>query len=1073
MAADFSRVRTNPLLDYAGVELKQGGVLLDADANELVGILDRRLRALAGDVLGRATVGANTPDAFRISLAGSGGLQIGLGRLYVDGLLAENHGAADRGQRVFDELMAEPRFSAPIPYDAQPYLPDPPALPEAGRHLVYLDVWNREVTQLEQPGLVEQAVGVETSSRVQTVWQVRVLADEAGSSASCGSPDANLAGWSDSIAPSTGRLTTGTYEVAAVTDPCELPPTGGYRGLENQLYRVEIHKAGQPGGDATFKWSRENASVGSRVGSCLSATVLELESLGRDDVSRFNTGDWVEIVDDVRELSQAPGEIRKISVEEATRRITLSSALPAEMLPTSFPDSAFPKARNLRVRRWDQKGQVLSASGGGATAVFQDLDASGSTGLIKVPAAGETLLLENGVTVSFTSAGAKGFRAGDYWVFAARTADASVELLDEAPPRGIHHHYARLALWDAGTTAEPTDCRHSWPPAGGADCGCAQCVTPESHASGQLTIEEAVRRVQETGGTVCLHTGQYVLRAPVRLTSARSVRIKGQGPATVIATPGSAFSIESSLAIAIENLAVISLGKQPAISVRSGAGIALQELVLLVPGGPDAHSAGVALSGVIAGLIIRDNLIVAPEGIRAVDPTAPEALKFLIAAAMRVEDNILWCQRQAIDFAGLVGHLFASRVCGNELLGCRDGGIGVLGFALPGASMHIENNSLNVNGPGIRCAVDGAWITNNKLTAVARGDVQATGSGISLLIGFDPNGSDQCQLLANQISGFPDAGILVNAPALDLIIKLNIIEKCGNGIVMLDAATAASLSIENNHLRDIGTARAQPPLGSFVIGIGVTRTEAATIVGNTLRRIGLQAARGIALVAGVVHFAVRSSRTLSNEIVEVGPVTELPGATQAGILLQAPYLQNEICDNHVERDSKPAQADAALWSAVTADEPDEKRPIIRAGIFTAVRLTESRTLAVNGVRAFIDEATVDLNDAGAATPRGSSAAVRGNVLAARGSAPAVSVIARGDIRFGDNRCELIGRNTAVLLRSSAAIVSSNLLRGGASSLAVSTAIERVTVLGNATSGAITVDQRSLAGTPWEPLNVRI
>jgi len=67
MGADFSKVRSNALVDYAGVELKQGAVLLDADANELNAILDRRLRALAGDVLGRATVGANTPDAFRVA----------------------------------------------------------------------------------------------------------------------------------------------------------------------------------------------------------------------------------------------------------------------------------------------------------------------------------------------------------------------------------------------------------------------------------------------------------------------------------------------------------------------------------------------------------------------------------------------------------------------------------------------------------------------------------------------------------------------------------------------------------------------------------------------------------------------------------------------------------------------------------------------------------------------------------------------------------------------------------------------------------------------------------------------
>ena len=344
-----------------------------------------------------------------------------------------------------------------------------------------------------------------------------MLGEEAGTGTTCGSPDADLAGWADLIAPSTGRLTTGTYEVAAVTDPCELPPTGGYRGLENQLYRVEIHDPGQPGGTATFKWSRDNASVGSRVATCVSASELQLDTLGRDEVLRINSGDWVEILDDVREFAQHGGEIRKATVVAGKdRHITLDKPLPADMLPGSFPDSSFPRQRNLRVRLWNQRGAVLSTAGNGATTVFQDLDDASSTGVIKVPAAGTTLLLENGVTVSFDSIGQKGFRAGDYWVFAARTADASVELLDQAPPRGIHHHYARLSLWDAGTNTEPTDCRHHWPPAGGGDdCACTQCVTPESHASGELTIEEAVNRVRETGGTVCLKAGQYSLRSAV------------------------------------------------------------------------------------------------------------------------------------------------------------------------------------------------------------------------------------------------------------------------------------------------------------------------------------------------------------------------------------------------------------------------------------------------------------------------------------------------------------------------------------------------------------------------------
>jgi len=46
---------------------------------------------------------------------------------------------------------------------------------------VYLDVWNREVTPLERPDLVELALGVDTSTRRQTVWQVRILETSATS----------------------------------------------------------------------------------------------------------------------------------------------------------------------------------------------------------------------------------------------------------------------------------------------------------------------------------------------------------------------------------------------------------------------------------------------------------------------------------------------------------------------------------------------------------------------------------------------------------------------------------------------------------------------------------------------------------------------------------------------------------------------------------------------------------------------------------------------------------------------------------------------------------------------------
>jgi Family of unknown function (DUF6519) len=656
MSGDFSRIRSNPLHDYSGVNLQQGRVLLDSDFNELVATVDRRLRAATSDIMGRSTVSQTTPGAFKITAA-AGTLRIGRGRLYVDGLLAENHGAesALAAQRLFDPLLAEPVFADDIGYANQPYLPNPPALPTTGKHLVYLDVWQREITALEQPALVEVALGVDSTTRQQTVWQVRVLASDAGS-AGCATPDSDVPDWAARVAPSGGRLSVGTYDVPPAADPCDLPPSGGYRGPENQTYRVQIHDAGQAGGSASFVWSRENASVGSRVAQMVSATELELQTLGRDDVLRLNTGDWVEVTDDVREFALRSGVLRRITINEAARRISFTDPLPADMLPAGgFPNNDLPRQRNLRVRRWDQAHQVLMTTGSGTTAPFQDLDAAGSTGAISVPAAGTTLLLENGITVNFSTVGTQGFKVGDFWVFVARTADASVELLDRAPPRGTHHHHARLGFWDVASGAV-SDCRTPWPPVGeGHDCSCTVCVTPQLHQSGQLTIQGAVDRIRDTGGTVCLSVGQYVLEKPVLLNAAQSVRIRGQGAATLVITPGTAFGIVGGVALVLEDLAILSAGEAAAISVGTVLGLTLQRLLIAVLGHAEKASAAITLSGAVIGATVRDNAILAPTGIRTgalgdgVLGNVPAPM--LLSALLRIEDNVLWCERAGVLFA--------------------------------------------------------------------------------------------------------------------------------------------------------------------------------------------------------------------------------------------------------------------------------------------------------------------------------------------------------------------------------------------------------------------------------------
>jgi hypothetical protein len=88
--------------------------------------------------------------------------------------------------------------------------------------------------------------------------------------------------------------------------------------------------------------------------------------------------------------------------------------------------------------------------------------------------------------------------------------------------------------------------------------------------------------------------------------------------------------------------------------------------------------------------------------------------------------------------------------------------------------------------------------------------------------------------------------------------------------------------------------------------------------------------------------------------------------------------------------------------------------------------------------------------------------------------PAVALECGADIQFGDNRCDFTGRVEAVTLESAAAVVSSNIVRGGGgTSLLVKAPVERVTAMGNATTGNIVVNQTALESTPWAPFNVRL
>ncbi len=493
MSGDYSRKRFNPEKHYQGVLRQQGRVDIDADWNEYVDLQDRRWRAETIDVVGRCGVPAETPDGFKIGVSG-GELTVGQGRMYVDGCMAENHGTAP----ALDATIEEPYGTAALHVKDQPF-GGPVTIPPQVRSLVYLDVWRREVTYLQAPDLIEPAVNVDSTTRNQTAWQVRILGG-IPAEVHCKTSLEDIPGWPAANRPSTARLTTTTVAVTTDPDPCLVPPTGGYRGLENHLYRVEVHSATNT--TAKVKWSRENAHVSTTIVEILAGrTTVRVDSLGRDNVLRFKTGDWVEFTSDGREFAGLPGEMRKVTVDDTNKTLTFSQALPIAEFPQGVPE----ETDHLRVIRWDQSGIVRKPDGSQLVNLELTTD-----GLIELSVANPSFVLEHGVQATLTVQAGGTARSGDYWCFAARTADADIDRLNAAPPLGLYHHYCHLAIIEAD--GDIHDCRTVFPPLTELTPGCCTVVVRPGE-----NIQAAIDSLPEEGGCVCLKVGEHEIAAPIRI----------------------------------------------------------------------------------------------------------------------------------------------------------------------------------------------------------------------------------------------------------------------------------------------------------------------------------------------------------------------------------------------------------------------------------------------------------------------------------------------------------------------------------------------------------------------------
>jgi hypothetical protein len=448
MKGDFSRQTFDAARHFSRVLMQQGRVQLDADWNEQAAILLHYLQSLAADLIGphggpegefliTQRINENessVPYDFVISK----------GHYYVDGILCEND--AEMG----------------VPYTAQPDYPidDLEKILKSTDYLVYLDVWERHITCIEESSVREIALGgPDTATRAKVVWQAKIeykAPDDETFPTDCPGAKNIWNKWIENWQPANrGSIKVkGKQPPKKPTDHCLISAEAKYRGAENHLYRVEVHGSGL-GSVATFKWSRDNGSVVFPIQKLEGVTVT-LEHLGLEDTRNLKVGQWIEIMDDNLAKRGEAGPYLQVESIDAVEKTAILIVPPDISLPVYDINDP----RHPLLRRWDSS-------------------------LVDIAESTENWIdLEDGISIQFQpaeSGNAHSYRCGDYWLIPARTATGDVEwpveddnnghLIPVAqPPHGVEHHYAPLGIITTNGTV--IDCRCSIEPA-------AKCPTPQ------------------------------------------------------------------------------------------------------------------------------------------------------------------------------------------------------------------------------------------------------------------------------------------------------------------------------------------------------------------------------------------------------------------------------------------------------------------------------------------------------------------------------------------------------------------------------------------------------------------
>ncbi len=468
---DLTRDTFDSCNNFSKVLMQQGRVQLDADWNEQVSISTHNLRNLACHV-GSEHWGPLNGSGF--ALATVDDLKLGIlispGYYYVNGIMCEV--GLDNNEK-FISYMTQPDY--PITLEEQTTAEELVSAIESGQHaLVYLDVWERHYTYVNDDSMREAALaGPDTATRAKIIWQVKVLLmDPPDFDTSKGHPfklnyQSFLEAIGEIIKPGKGKLCAKVKDKSGDdNDPCLIVPDSRYRGNENQLYRVEIHNSGIAEGytenshlsNATFKWSRENASVFFPI-TDIQSNLINLEHLGKDCRYGLKPNDWVEIIDDDSVFQCRADKLLQVeSIDTENRTVTLKAA-PEKI--TLFDESKHPYLRRWDHTDGDENGIAVVAKSDGE--MWLDLEDG-----IQVQFKGikEDVLIDPSDGIEIPDV----YKTGDYWLIPARTITGDIEWPRDKEgnsicisAQGVIHHYAPLALFDGGAglddNGEPVNLR--------------------------------------------------------------------------------------------------------------------------------------------------------------------------------------------------------------------------------------------------------------------------------------------------------------------------------------------------------------------------------------------------------------------------------------------------------------------------------------------------------------------------------------------------------------------------------------------------------------------------------------